>query len=445
MRQKTPRRFVRTPVVATNQQHDRISRAAQDLDRFRRVLTVVLCVLLFRPAAAQPAANVRVAPAVMQRLMVPRAVTGEIISLRHSMLASQVEGFVVAVSVEAGDTVAEGDIVARLDDTLARLDVDSAAADLLAARGVVDQRRAELTRFKNDYERVESLQREGSTTQSELDAALADVRTTGALLAQAEARVSSAEAALARARRRLADKAIAAPFAGRVVRKSTEVGEWVTPGVTIAEIVSLTEVEARIDVPEHLVSFLTTDVGTISLRIPGLGADTDAGATVIGVIPQADRLSRMFPVRLAVSADGGVLMPGMSLTAFVPTGSFAPVLTVPKDAIRRDDAGEFVYLAVPDHDERNPAVTAQAMPVRIVRRFAAGDLVAIEAGRIHPGSFVLVEGNERVFPTQKLIVQNPPPGSPFAPGGAPPTQSGGGGEPGAAGAAGGPDGSGGHG
>ncbi len=365
-------------------------------------------------AWALPVANVRVAPAVMQRLMVPRAVTGEIVTLRHSLLASQVEGSVVSIGVNAGDTVAEGDVVARLDDTLARLDVATAEADLVAARGVVAQREAELARFRNDYERVEMLLKEGTTTESERDAALADVRTTEALLAQAHARVTSAEAALSRARKRLSDKTIVAPFAGRVIRKSTEVGEWVTPGNTVAEIVSLRDVEARIDVPEHLVGLLKQDVGRITLRIPGLGSDAVVDASVIGVVPQADRLSRMFPVRLAVRAADGALMPGMSLTAYVPTGSVEPVLTVPKDAVLRDDAGEFVYLAVPYHSDQNPAVTAQAMPARITRRFAVGDVVAIMPGRVHPGSWVLVEGNKRAFPTQPLVVQDPPAGSPFA-------------------------------
>ncbi len=379
-----------------------------------RGLIACLCIAVPAPASAQPAANVRVAPAVMQRLMVPRAVTGEIVSLRHSLLASQIEGFVVSIGVHEGDTVAAGDVVARLDDTLARLDVAAAEADLLAARGVVAQREAELDRYRNDYERVEMLQKEGSTTASELDAALADVRTTEAQLEQARARAASAEAALARARKRLADKTIVAPFAGRVVRKSTEVGEWVTPGDTIAEIVSLHDVEARIDVPEHLVGLMKDDIGPITLHVPGLGATPSVSASVIGVIPQADRLSRMFPVRLAVRVEDGVLMPGMSLTAYVPTGSVEPVLTVPKDAVLRDDAGEFVFMAVPHHAEQNPAVTAQAVPARIVRRFAAGDLVAIRPGRIHPGSWVLVEGNKRAYPTQPLIVQDPPADSPFA-------------------------------
>ncbi|USN99329.1 MAG: efflux RND transporter periplasmic adaptor subunit [Phycisphaeraceae bacterium] len=385
--------------------------------RIRGVRGIVLALgaCIASLASAQPAANVRVAEAKSERLMVPREVTGEIVSLRRSLLASQIEGFVVELGLNPGDGVERGSVVARLDDTLARLDVDQAQADLLAARGVVDQREAELVRYQRDLERVQALSERGSTTASELDSAEADVRTTEALLAQANAKKLSAEALLDRAKKRLADKTITAPFAGRVVQKKTEVGEWVAPGDTIVEIVSLSDMEARIDVPEHLVSYLNEDVGTISLRIPGLGPGVEIDSTLLGVIPQADTLSRMFPVRLAVQNGSHGLKPGMSLTAFVPTGAHEPVLTVPKDALLRDDAGEYLYMAVPFHSDANPAVTAQAVPARVERRFAAGDRVAIRPGQVKPGSMVLVEGNERVFPTQPLVVQDPPPGSPFAP------------------------------
>ncbi len=374
---------------------------------------------LVAPAAAQgpPPATVRLDAATRESLMVPRSVTGEVVSLRRSLLASQVEGFVIELPVNEGDAVAQGDVIAHLDDEMAALDVRKAKADVLAARGEVQQREAELARFRRDYERLQLLEGRGGTTASEIDAADANVRTTEALLAQAQAMVAAREAEQALAERRLKDMTIRAPFDGRIVRKSTETGEWVTPGDAIVEIVSMTELEVRIDVPEHLVGYLNEDLGSIPLLVPGLGERADTVARVISVIPQGDSLSRMFPVRLSVNGETVGLKPGMSVTAQVPTGSVEPVLTIHKDAVLRDDAGLYVYIAVPKRDSANPAVTGQAIAARITRLFAAGDRVAIRAGQIQPGSFLLVEGNERVFPTQPLIVQDPPQGSPFSGGG----------------------------
>ena len=382
-----------------------------------RGLRVSLCVLAASAAAAiaqgPPPATVRLDAARQETLMIPRSVAGEIIALRRSLLASQADGFVVEINGNAGDTVAKGSVIARLDDTIAALDVQRAEADLRAARGVVMERDATLARLRRDYERTQLLERQGSATPSSLDAAETAVRTAEALLAQAESRVLGGEAQVALAQRRLRDMTIVAPFDGRIVRKETELGEWLTPGDTVAEIVSLSELEARIDVPEHLVGYLSQDLGSIPMTIPGLGASPDTTARIISIIPQGDSLSRMFPVRLSVSIEDGRMRPGMSVTAFVPTGSAEPVLTIHKDAVLRDDAGLFVYMAVPFGDPGNPAVKGQAVPARISRLFASGDRVAIRPGQIRPGSWLLVEGNERVFPTQSLIVQDPPAGSPF--------------------------------
>ncbi|MBZ0172028.1 MAG: biotin/lipoyl-binding protein, partial [Phycisphaerales bacterium] len=108
---------------------------------------VAVLSLLVSGAKAQPAATVRLDEALQERLMVPRSVTGEIVSLRRTLLASQIEGFVVELDPIEGDAVEQGEVIARLDDALAQLDVAQARADLLAARGVVRQREAEVTRY----------------------------------------------------------------------------------------------------------------------------------------------------------------------------------------------------------------------------------------------------------------------------------------------------------
>lgn len=385
-------------------------------DLLFRVLAVSLSGAFIAPAIAQgpPPASVRVDAAREEVLMIPRSVTGEIVSLRRSLLAAQADGFVIELTINAGDAVKKGDTIARLDGEIAELELRRAQADLRAARGVVMERQASLDRFNRDYERTKTLVDRGSATPSSLDAAEANVRTTEALLMQAQAMVSEGEAQVALAERRVRDMTIVAPFDGRIVRKDSELGEWLTPGDTVAEIVSLTELEARIDVPEHLVGYLGEDLGSIAMTVPGLAKNADTTARILAVIPQGDSLSRMFPVRLSVSDEGGRLRPGMSVTAFIPTGSTEPVLTIHKDAVLRDDAGLFVFMAVPGGNSGNPEVRGQAVPARISRLFAAGDRVAIRAGQVRPGSFLLVEGNERVFPTQPLIVQNPPAGSPFS-------------------------------
>ncbi len=125
---------------------------------------------------------------------------------------------------------------------------------------------------------------------------------------------------------------------------------------------------------------------------------------MLGFLPEADRLSRLVPLRVVLPNEKELLRPGMSITGLVATGKSAPTVTVSKDGVLRDDAGEFLFFDA----------GGSAVPVRVRTRFGIGDRVAVEAN-LPPGANVIVQGNERLFPGQPVMVVGAPPA-----GGAPP-------------------------
>ncbi|MEM1183488.1 MAG: efflux RND transporter periplasmic adaptor subunit [Planctomycetota bacterium] len=362
-----------------------------------------------------PPANVVVDAARTESLVKRRSVTGEIVSTRRSLVAAQADGYIIEFDLIEGDTVRKGDVIARLDAELATLDVEQAQARLAAAEGLVAQRRAEADNAQRDLDRVQRLVERNSVSESELDDAETQDASTKAMLTQAEADVAEAKAALAYAERRLRDKTVIAPFDAAVISAGTELGEWLDQGDTVIELIALDTLEARIDVPERLLPYLET-AESVTLNVPALGAGVGVEADFIGLVPLGDSLSRNFTARLrprSLSFEAPVapgdesparprrtLKPGMSLTALVPTGTLSEYLTVHKDAILRDDAGTFVYAAMPG--EPMP----QATPMRIEILFATVDRVALRPGSLPPQTKVLVEGNERVDPTQSLVILN---------------------------------------
>lgn len=381
-------------------------------DRLIQTAAFVLAACLNVVANAQggpPPAMVVVDAAKTEEVMLQREVIGEIRSMRRALVAAQIEGLILDLPLRAGDLVEQGDVIARMDDELARVEADQAQAGIEAAQGLVSQREAELDLNKRDLERAQQLDSKGSLSAGELDRYSTEVAIAGAELAQAKADLLQAKATLARAKKNLADKTIRAPFTGKVVRRSAEVGEWITPGDAVLELVSVTDLEAWVDVPEHLVRFIDASGTPVPVTIPGLG--TEGGqieAKLIAVVPDADTLSRMFPIRLSVPNKDGKLKPGMSLKASVPTGEKAQRLTVHKDAILRDAGGEYVYIAAPFQSEANPAIRGQAAPARVRTVFAFADRVVIQPGQVQDGSLIVTEGNERMFPTQPLIFTNNP-------------------------------------
>jgi RND family efflux transporter MFP subunit len=362
------------------------------------------------PALAQggpPPAQVFLETAKLETLSDARPVTGEIRSRRTAELASQVEGLALQVLIEDGDQVQEGQIIAKLDDQRAKLEYERAQAQLLSDQSLIDQRLADLQQAKRDLERLEELDARASAGAAQLDAARTLVASRAAELAQARADLAVSQSNLALAEKELNDMTIEAPFAGTVIAKHAEIGQWISTGDSICTIVSMSDLEARIDIPQTLLPALerttngSASAPTIEINLPSI--PTPMRATVHAVVPQADTLSRLFPVRLFVDDPEQQLRPGMSLTAMVPTGTQAELLTVSKDAILRNAAGEYVYF-------NNNGVAALAP---ITRLFSVGDRVVIRSPMIRPGVQVVIEGNERMFPTQPMIVLgidgNPPP------------------------------------
>lgn len=374
--------------------------------------------LLTQPAIAQhgpPPAKVFLETAKLELLNDSRPVTGDIRSRRTAELASQVAGLAVEVLVEEGDQVKEDQIIAKLDAQRAKLLLKRAQAELLSAQALVDQRTADLDQSKRDLSRMEQLQERGSVGPAQLDQAQTLVASRAAQLAEAQADYAMSVSNVALAHIELDDMTITAPFAGSVTIKHAEIGQWVDRGDPVCTIVSMTELEARIDVPQSLLLALEATNGVSGDRHPGNrpaiqvilpSLQDPLTARLHAVVPQADPLSRLFPVRLAVEDPNHQLRPGMSLTAMIPTGAQAELLTVSKDAILRNPAGEYVYY-------NNNGVAALAP---ITRLFSAGSRVVIRSPMIRPGVQVVVDGNERMYPTQPMTIieldGTPPPQAP---------------------------------
>lgn len=355
-----------------------------------------------------PPAHVVIDPIVMEELVERRVVTGEIRSRLRSRVASQVEGLMVSMLVEEGDLVARGDVIARLDDVRAQIQFHRAMADVDFAAAVMMQREAELEVARRDLARLEELTRLGSSGISQLDEAKTLVKSREALMAQAKAELVSAKGDLALREREVQDMTIRAPFAGRIESKESDVGEWVGRGDPIVLLVSISELEVLVNIPEAMYASVVSsanDGGEIELVIPALSGMIPSGRVfgkIIAVLPQADSLSRLFAVRIGVSAKGedgtNLLRPGMSVSAWVPTGKPGRFITVSKDAIVRSATGEVVYFV----DDGKSALAP------ITRLFAVGNRVAVRSPMLREGMSVVVDGNERLYPGRGLQIHDKP-------------------------------------
>lgn len=376
------------------------------------IASLLLCGFASRCPAqgGPPATNVRVAEVKQESLAQLREVTGEVRALRRSFLAAQEAGLVLEMLADEGQRVEKDAILVRLDDAIALIDEGRERAAVDAAKSIVSEREADAALAARERERIEGMANRGSANVNEVDERKTRESMTIARAAEAKANLALANAQLARATQKRERMTIRAPFAGRIVKKRTEIGQWADVGTEVLDLIALDEVEVRLSVPESLISNISSGDGDIRVRVSALGLDVVG--KVLAIVPDADPLSRAFPVRVIVKNDGERLRPGMSVTGLLPSGAKEMVLTLPKDAVLRDDAGEYVFINA----------DGSAVPARVKTLFAIGDQVAVRAAGLTAGAKVVVGGNERLFPGMPIADVNAPPapapaGKPDAPAG----------------------------
>jgi len=359
------------------------------------------------PPAGPPPALVQVDVVRKEKVQELWQVVGRLVEVRRASVAAEQSGKVVEVSAEEGDPVkADTTILARIDDVWARLSLRAAKAEVAQKLASVDEEAARVEQAQRDLEFVKEVFESQSAKQKELSDAQTLVKERKAALAVAEAELVAAQVQVERAEEDLTRLVVAAPFDGRVVRKLTEVGQWVAAGSTVAEIISIGRIDAVIDVPEKYVNKLSPGLD-VEVQVDPL-AETIAGK-VVSITPMGSTAARTFPAKIRLDDRGGKLMPGMSVVAHVPTGEMRERFTVPRDAVKRTPNGTVVWANL----------QGKAMPINVKVLFGVKDrmvVVPVGAGPpLMPGVQVVTEGAERLFPTQPLIIAGEQPPSADSP------------------------------
>lgn len=336
-----------------------------------------------------PPASVRVGQVQMQTLQDRVTVIGRLREVRRVTVTAEVEGKITKLAVNEGDTVKGGETrIAQIDEVWANLKVKAADADVAAAQ-------AELDQAGSDFKQLELLRKAGSAKAKEVE----DQQT---LLAANQARLDSALAQRDRARTEAQRAAIVAPFDGAVSRTLVEVGQWVDPGDGVIEMISTGEIDAVVDVPERFVNALTVG-DEVEVKLPSINQEVIG--RIVSVRPDGTTASRTFPVKIRLPDLGGMLRAGMSVEAQVPVSRKGEFITVPRDAVLFAAGGAAVWYAA-----QMGGPTPAALPEPVTVLFGVGERYAVEPlpGGQRPalteGTRVVIEGAERLFPTQPLAI-----------------------------------------
>jgi RND family efflux transporter MFP subunit len=317
---------------------------------------------------------------------------GYVTARRRATVSSKITGKVVEVNVEEGMAVKQGQVLARLDDSMYRASLALAEAQAAAARRAVKENEVRLAEAKLTQGRMTALVKEGVVGQAELDTARAQVDSVAARVLALTEQITVAERQIDLAKADLDNTVIRAPFSGVAISKDAQPGEMVSPvsaggGFTrtgICTIVDMRSMEVEVDINENYINRVRPeqDVVVVLNAYP----DWEIPAQVITTVPTADRQKATVLVRIGFKKLDPRILPDMGVKVnFLreegdsTTPAARPVTLVPKAAVKTENDQTVVFVVTGETVERRAVKTGGA----------DGDRLEVLAG-LSPGDRVVM-------------------------------------------------------
>jgi len=272
-------------------------------------------------------------------------------------LGFMVSGKINQITVQEGQTIKSGQLIAGLDPTDYRLGVDIANANV--------------ARVQDEYNRLSILNQRGSIAPADYQKAVIGLR---------EVKAHQQLAA-----KNLRETRLYAPISGIVARRGADPGEIISQGMALFSIVDIQPIKVRASVPEAEVGQVKTGQAA-QVYISALDTTLTGKVSLIGAV--ADPASRTYTVKIDLPNKNATIRPGMVADVRLPAAQKINALVVPGEAIRRDpDQATYVFVV---DQQKNQAFRRNITVGRLY-----GNNIEITSG-LAPNDLVVTGGQERL-------------------------------------------------
>lgn len=353
-------------------------------------------------------------------------VLGSLQAMDRAVVSIQVGGRLNSLEVDVGRKVMAGEVMAQVEQREYELRLQQALAQLGQARArlgldldgeddtvdpdetsLVRETRARFEEARKNVERNRALRVEGLVADSELEGAEAGYEVAVTRLAEAMQEVRERQAILSQrraeyqiAKQRLIEASLRAPFDGVVQARLANVGEFLSPGSPVVELVRIHPLRLQLDIPERSAQLIRADQ---VVRMTLENDPEEYTGTLARLSPALDPRTRMLRVE-AEFPNPGHLRPGAFVRAVIVVAPDSPTLAMPADALVTFAGTEKAFLVVTNHLSERRIVTGRAQGewIEVLEGLSEGDRVVrnprgLRAGMmIHSGAG---EISQNVSPT----------------------------------------------
>jgi len=292
---------------------------------------LLVALFLWRILSGDPAADTRrqAIPVVKTEnplrltVMYNLLYTADVVAIQQAGIYAKVSGTLDRVYVDMGSPVRRGQMLALIDTTELFQTRQQAAATAQNAR---------LT-----YRRTKDLYDQKLVAAQDLE--------------NAEAAMKVAEATLDVATTRLDYARITAPFGGTITKR------FLDPGAVVSALTSTIFVLMDLDRMKIIINVLEQDIPRVTMGLKAsVTVDAFPGKKFTGSVSKfaqaVDLATRTMAVEVDIPNPGHLLAPGMFATVSLNVGQHSDALTLPTQAILKDDQGLFVYVTRQDTARR---------------------------------------------------------------------------------------------
>lgn len=264
--------------------------------------------------------------------------SGYVVARRQATVSSKVTGKILAVNVEEGMQVQEGDILAVLDDSTLVAQISLAQSQQNSAEQALKEIQVRIDEAATSLKRTLSLRERQLVAASAVDSAQSELAALQARLLKARSDIRVSAMNLALQKQYQSDYTIVAPFNGVVISKNAQPGEMISPAATggstrtgICTIVDMDSREIEVDVNESFIN--KVEAGQVVEAVLDAYPKWSIPASVINIVPTADRQKATVKVRIGFDQlDPRILIDMGVKVTFLSDASYQPVTQSEKTA-----------------------------------------------------------------------------------------------------------------